>query len=379
MRVSILLMSAIALATAGPAAGSGRPDPRPVPPPRALVYTMSNATGGNQILAFRVEGNGRLAAAASVATGGLGSGGGLGNQGALALSPSGRRMIAVNAGSDEISLLRVNGTALEVLDVAPSGGRRPVSVALRGRVLYVLNAGGAVGDADNVTGFRVTDDDRIVPIDGSARPLSAAATGPAQVSFSPDGDVLVVTERMTDRIVTFRLDETDVPDGGFVQASEGRTPFGFTFDVRGRLLVSEAFGGDADASALTSYDLTEDGTLTTLDASVATNETAACWAVATPDGRFAYVTNTASGSISGYGLSPDGTLRLLTPNGVISSTGGANSGPIDLALSVDGRLLFDLRRPAGEIGAFFVLPDGRLKPLGAASGLPTSLNGLVAR
>lgn len=349
-------------------------------PPKSLgvVFTMTNATAGNDVLAFRIGGNGALDAPTAYAAGGLGSGGGLGNQGGLVLSKSGRRLVAVNAGSDEISLFRVRGAELERLDVAPSGGRRPVSVALRGRLLYVLNAGGAVGDADGIAGFRVADGERIEPIPGATRPLSAAATGPAQIEFTPDGDFLVVTERMTDRILTYPVGDDGVAGPPLVQDSVGRTPFGFTFDARGRLLVSEAFGGDADASALSSYELGEDGVLEVISPSVPTTESAACWAVVTPDARFAYVTNTGSGSISGYAVDRDGSLRLLTPNGVTAAT-GVDSGPIDLALTADGRLLFDLRRPAGEIGGFVVLSTGQLKPLAPRTGIPTSANGLVAR
>lgn len=370
--IAIALFLALAPALGASAAGSA-------PKSLGTVYTTSNAAGGNEVLAFRVRANGALGRPIPYATGGLGSGGGLGNQGGLVLSPGGRRMLAVNAGSDEISLFRVRGTDLELLDVAPSGGRRPVSIALRGRLVYVLNAGGAVGDADNVTGFRISESDEIEPIAGSTRALSAASTGPAQIAFSPDGDALVVTERMTDRIVTYLVDDRGIAGDPIVQSSAGRTPFGFTFDARGRLLVSEASGGDADASALSSYELSPDGQLDVITASAATTETAACWAVATPDARFAYVTNTASGSISGFKIRRNGSLRLLTPDGVTGSTGGAGSGPIDLALTADGRILFDLRQPVGAIGAFVVLSDGRLKSLGQSTGIPTSANGLVAR
>lgn len=345
---------------------------------RGLLYTMSNETAGNRILAFEIGANGRLRDAGSTPTGGLGSGGGLGNQDGLVLSPGARWLLAVNAGSHEISLFSARGSMPVLLDKVASGGRRPVSIALRGRLVYVLNAGGAVGDADNVALFRISLGDRLAPVAGTTRALSAASTGPAQVSVSPDGDFLVVTERMTDKIVTIPLDDDGLPGAPLVQDSAGATPFGFAFGKRGVLLVSEAFGGAADASALSSYRMDENGALAVLAASVPTTESAACWVVVTPDGRFAYVTNTGSGTISGYAVGRDGQLRLITAGGVTGNS-GSGSGPIDLALTPDGRMLFDLRRPFGAIGAFLVQPNGQLVATRGADGLPTSSNGLVVR
>jgi 6-phosphogluconolactonase len=341
--------------------------------PRGFVYTMSNELAGNRILGFRIGAEGTLVPSTSVATGGLGSGGGLGNQDGLVLSPSGRWLLAVNAGSDEISLLSGRGASPVLLDRVGSGGRRPVSIALRGRLVYVLNAGGAAGDADNITGFRIELGDRLAQIPGSTRALSAASTGPAQISFTPDGDFLVVTERMTNKIVTYELDEEGLTGSPLVQSSAGATPFGFAFAKRGVLLVSEAFGGATDASATSSYRIDDAGTLSVLAASVPTTESAACWVAVTPDGRFAYVTNTGSGTISAYAVGRDGALRLLTPGGVAGNT-GAGSGPIDLALTPDGALMFDLRRPLGAIGAFAVQRSGQLRALRGAEGLPTSVS-----
>ncbi|MCI0636259.1 MAG: lactonase family protein, partial [Actinobacteria bacterium] len=174
------------------------------------------------------------------------------------------------------------------------------------------------------------------------------------------------------------LDQDARPGDPMVHPSAGATPFGFAVDRRGRILVSEAFGGAPDASALSSYEVDGDGGLSLLDASVPTTETAACWVVTTADGRFAYTTNTGSGTISGYSVDDDGGLELLDSDGVTASTGGG-SGPIDLALSVDGRFLFDLRSGTGEIGVLRVRPDGSLEPIGSVGGLPAGSNGLAAR
>jgi 6-phosphogluconolactonase (cycloisomerase 2 family) len=340
------------------------------------VYTMDNSSDGNHILAFDRAADGTLTPTGAFATGGLGTGGGLGNQGAVILSRNGRWLLACNAGSDDVSLFRVTPRGLHLADKVSSGGRRPISLALHGNLLYVLNAGGQAGAADNVTGFLFTHG-RLWHYPGSTRPLSAPNTGPAQISFSPDGRVLVVTEKATSVIDTFTLDGDGLIDEHKQFASRGETPFGFAF--RGQeLLISEAFGGAAGASAVSSYTLDDDGELEVISPSVPTTETAACWVVVTRNGRFAYASNTGSGSISGYRVTRSGELILLDADGVTGTT-GAGSGPIDMALSEDSRFLYVLNGGSNSISALAVAPDGGLSPLRGVSGLPAGANGLAAR
>ena len=349
------------------------------PPAAGAVYAANNATSGNRVMVFDRAPNGSLASAGSFATGGAGTGTGLGNQGGVVLTANSRRLLVVNAGSDEISLFKVRRNGLALLDTVGSGGRRPVSIAIHRDLVYVLNAGGAVDAQDNISGFRITKRDRLAPIADSTRALSRASTGPAQVSFTPDGDFLVVTEKATNLILTFSVDRDGRPDAPVQNVSVGATPFGFAFDRRGRLLVSEAFGGAPNASAVSSYEVDDDGALEVISPSVPTTESAACWVQPTLDGRHAYVTNTASGTISGYSVRPDGSLELLDADGVTGSTGGPGSGPIDLALSDDGRFLYDLRGGNGSIGVFRVRADGSLVSVPGVTGLPLGANGLAAR
>jgi len=213
---------------------------------------------------------------------------------------------------------------------------------------------------------------------GSTRSLSGSGTAPAQVAFSPDGDTLVVTERATNRIVTFAVDRDGLAGLAQVYPSSGVTPFGFAFGKRDQLVVSEAFGGAAGASAASSYEIERNGTLTTISGSVATTETAACWVAITPNGRFAYVTNAGSGSISGYRIAFDGTIELLDDDGRTGVTGDG-SGPVDLAVTGDGRFVYSLNNGAHTIGAFKVSSDGSLTPLPFAGGLPAGTNGLAVR
>ncbi len=264
------------------------------------VYTMTNSSGGNSILVFNRTADGRLLEDGSYATGGLGSGDGLGNQGAVVLSKNNRWLFTVNAGSDEISVFAVRRRGLKLVDRIDSGGRRPVSLTVDRRVLYVLNAGSMEGDADNISGFKIARNGTLSPLQGSTRPLSDDSTGPAQIAFSNDGDVIVVTEKATNNILVYTVEGCGYVDGPTVYPSEGMTPFGFGFGKRGQLFVSEAFGGAPDASAVSSYSVSAEGDLAVVSSSVATNQTAACWVVVTKDGRFAYDTNAGSGSISGF-------------------------------------------------------------------------------
>lgn len=337
------------------------------------VYTMSNATTGNRILAFERGPGGALTPSGSFATGGLGSGGGLGNQGALTLSENDRWLLAVNAGSNEVTLFATDEDGLRWLDKVPSGGTQPVSVTIHHSLVYVLNAG-----SDNVSGFRLRPHGQLSPLAGSARPLSGLGTGPAQVQFSPDGRVLVVTEKATNLIVTYTVDEDGYLGPPQVQPSHGATPFGFAFGLRRQLLVSEAFGGAPNASAVSSYRVDASGTLHLKSPTVATHQTAACWVVVTEDGRYAFATNTGSGSISGYGIDHDGTLTLLNADGRTADT-GAGGAPTDLALSENGRFLFVLNSAAHSIGTFRIRRNGQLEPVGTIGGLPVGANGLAAQ
>lgn len=337
------------------------------------VYTMSNAPDRNRVLLFDRLADGRLVRAGAVSTGGSGTGAGLGNQGGLVLTGNERWLLAVNAGSNSLSVLEVRRRGLRLVEVQPSRGIRPVSVTEHRGLVYVLNAG-----SDSITGFVLGRDGRLRPLDGSERPLSGAGTDPAQIEFTPHGDALVVTEKATNKIVTFEIGRHGLPGGARVQDSNGQTPFGFAFGKRDQLFVSEAFGGAENASATSSYEIDRQGVLTTISASVGTNQTANCWVVVTPNGRFAYVTNTGSGSISGYAIDFDGTIELLDADGRTAVTGDG-SAPIDLALTDSGRFLYSLNSGTNTIGAFRVHSDGSLTRLPFTGGLPAGANGLAAR
>ncbi|HEV8600943.1 MAG TPA: beta-propeller fold lactonase family protein [Gemmatimonadales bacterium] len=338
------------------------------------LYTMTNASSGNAVLIYRRAADGTLTPAGSVGTAGLGSGGGLGNQGGLVLSDNGRWLLAVNAGSNSISVFRVEGDgSLTRTSTVASGGTQPISVTIAGELVYALNAGGI----ENIVGFRLDHSGSLEMIANSTRPLSGAGVGPAQIEFGPDGRLLAVTEKGTNQITIYLVGQDGLASAPIVNSSNGATPFGFAFSPTGVLIVSEAFGGAPDASAASSYEVTAGGGLQLISGSVPTTETAACWFVVTNDGRFAYTSNTGSGSISGYSVRR-GELALLNADGRTGIT-GPGTAPIDLALSRNGGYLYALNSGTQTISAFAVGADGSLTTLATVSGLPASVNGLAAR
>jgi 6-phosphogluconolactonase len=229
------------------------------------VYTATNGAAGNQVLAYDRSADGALAFAGAFDTGGSGTGAGLGNQGGLRMTDDSKFLLVVNAGSNDVSVLRVTLQGLEVTDRIGSGGLRPVSIAVSGRLVYVLNAGGSAGDVDNISGFRISRDGRLTPIAGSTRPLSDTSTAPAQIEFSPDGSLLVVTEKGPNTIGVYPVSATGLLGAGAFYASSGMTPFGFSFGKRSQLFVSEAWGGAPNASTVSSYDVSDSGSLLSID------------------------------------------------------------------------------------------------------------------
>jgi 6-phosphogluconolactonase len=352
----------------------------PAAPGSGSVYLMTNQPS-NAIMIFNRSADGLLTAAGMVATGGAGAqapGGGpfdpLASEGSLLLSPDRHFLFAVNAGSNEISVLGVDPGGLTLLDKVSSGGQTPISLTINRDLLYVLNAGGT----PNITGFQVSRVGKLWPLAGSTRPLAGgAAAGPAEVGFSPNGDLLVVTEKGTNTIDIYRVDHNGLATGPVAQPSNGLTPFGFAFAQPNILIDAEAFGGAPMQAAVSSYRLPASGDLRVLSGSVPDHQTAACWIVVYGTGQYAYTTNTGTHVISGYSMSADGRLTLLNPAGVNADT-GPGSNPIDMALT--GSLLYvHLNGPNGRsIAGYRIASDGGLIPVTKVDGLPAGAQGIAA-
>lgn len=338
------------------------------------VYTLSNDGSINEVIVFHRAVDGQLTRVSSFPTQGRGSGDGLnGTSNPLIVSDDNQYLFAVNGGSDEITAFRIDGTSLELLDKIGSGGLRPISVTTFGDLVYVLNAG-RDGFPGNITGFRFTGY-QFVPIPSARLPLNPNARNPSQIDFSSNGNVLIITDKPTNTITTYRVGPTGVAGPPQPQPSNGETPFGFDTN-ESFLFVSEAFGGAADESALSSYRLNLDGSLHLISASVPTTETAACWVEVTENGRYAYVTNTGSGTITGYRVMADGSVERLDDDGVTATSGGA---PLDMEM-VGSHFMYIHVGTTNEIRGYRVVEGtGELRPLeGVGTGdLPATAVGVA--
>jgi 6-phosphogluconolactonase len=320
------------------------------------VYVNDNTAGTNTIGAFDRHADGTLTpeAGSPFSAGGAGTGAGLASQGALQLSPDGRFLIAADAGSNQISVLRIrgNGSLRLVQDgVVSSGGVLPVSVAIHGDLVYVANSGNG---GSNYTGFRLRPNGRLQPLAGSTVALPDGSQ-PGDVLFNGDGSKLAGTRVGTSEIDSFTVGEdgrlTAAPGSPF--PAQGLGPFGSEFRPANpdQLFVSNAHNGGTDGT-VSAFSDSADGTLSPIGSSpFADAQTAPCWVEISHDGQFLFTVNTGSGTISRYSIAPGGTLTLLgsTP---VKSSGGV--GAVDARLSPDGRTLYVDESKAGAVGAFTV-------------------------
>jgi 6-phosphogluconolactonase (cycloisomerase 2 family) len=335
------------------------------------VYIMSNSASGNQVIAYSRAADGTLTWRANYATNGLGIDKLTGsNQGGLVLSEDGRWLIVVNAGSNDISVFSVNHRGLTLTDKASSQGTMPISVTVHGNVVYVLNSGGAEITGD-IAGFHLNDG-QLFALSGSVQPLSGV-TAPAEISFNPTGTVLVVTEKSTSKIDTFLVNSEGVASTPNVQSSSGGTPFGFDFTPSGTLIVSEAAGGLSGTSAVSSYTISDSGSLTTLSASIPDTQQAACWLIVTGNGQFAYTANAHSTTISSYTIAGNGKISLLKAKA--TTVGGTD---LDMALARNSKFLYVFDNSDHAIVAYEVHADGSLTWLQTTNGIPAGADGLAA-
>ena len=212
------------------------------------IYVQTNDASDNEIVAFSRSEEGALAPLGRYSTGGRGTGEPhLPSQNSIVLSDDGRWLLVANPGSDDLSLFAVESDGLRLDDRVDSGGSKPTSVAVSGELVYVLNNG-----TPCITGFRPRER-KADSLEGSTRPLSADDADPAQISFSVDGAALIATERGTNSISSYAIDERGFAEGPTTIESSGQTPYGFDFTPTGSLIVTEAFGGDVGAAAASSY------------------------------------------------------------------------------------------------------------------------------
>jgi 6-phosphogluconolactonase len=363
--------AALSISTATAAAdfgGHGSPHGGYGSPFVGHAYVNDNTGGENTIAGFARHADGSLTRipGSPFPAGGVGEGAGLPSQGAIQLSSDGRYLLAVDAKSSQISVLRLgfNGTPQLVGSPVPSGGTEPLSIAISSDLVYVANSGAE----PNVTGFILSPNGTLSPLPNSTVALPAAS-GPDDVLFDPRGHKLVVTLDNTSSIASFHVG----PDGllvaapGSPLAAQGAGPFGSEFRPTNpsQLFVSNAHNGPG-LGTVSTFLVAWTGQLAPIGGSpFADLQTAPCWVEISHDGQYLFAVNTASGTISRYSINPDGSLVRL------GSTlfGPVGAGSVDARLSPDGsQLLVDAS--GAKVIASFAVSGGNLAEFASS---PTSL------
>jgi len=356
------------------------------------VYVLNNDLGGpNSITVFNREEDGLLSLSGTTSIGGAGSVAAFadGTQGSLILTPDRTRLFAVDAGSDQISVVNVHNGHLSVAGVFPSGGSGPVSLTYQNGLLYVLDAANASTAAGNIAGFHVSADGTLHPIAGATQPLSSPRPNPAQVQIDPRGRFLVVTEKVTGLIDVYRIHSDGSLGTPTFYASVGVYPFGMAFNPASsqeNLLVDDGMGGPNSTGGVTAYHLAN-GNVNLINGPVFDNQIAPCWMVITRDGHFAYTSDADSHTISSYSIARDGSISLLNADGVTGST-PSDTFPLEEGLShdsqflyvLDSRLLLKPLPGPATVSGFQIGSDGSLTSVVDPSQftLPFSTIGLAA-
>jgi len=333
------------------------------------LYVNDNTAGVNTVAGFDRHADGTLTplAGSPFAVGGAGTGHGIGSQGALQLSADGRYLLAVDAGSDQVSVLRIkpHGDLQLVGTPVSSGGVEPVSIAVSGDLIYVANAGSG---GNNYTGFRLNAGGHLRPIDNSTVALPDGSQ-PGDILFSGDGRHLVGARVGTSLIDSFtvRSEGLLTAAAGSPFAAQGPGPFGSEFRPTdpSQLYVSNAHGGPGNGT-VSAFGVADDGTLSSIGSSPFPDlQTAPCWIEISHDGRYLFTVNTASNSISSYTINADGSLTLNTS----APFKKAGLGAEDARLTPDGTTLWVVGSAGDNVNGFTV-NGGNLTEL---SSSPTAL------
>jgi 6-phosphogluconolactonase (cycloisomerase 2 family) len=328
------------------------------------VFAETNDATANAVVAFARRADGTLTYVANYPTNGRGVFGAvdpLQSQYAVALTPSHKYLFAVNAGSNTVAAFEVQPLGLKSIGTVSSGGTTPVSLAATDHVLYVLNKG-----SNSVAGFRI-EGGRLVAEPGWNRALSTGSGGAAAIRFDPAERLLAITERTSNTIDVFSVHGNgELSRAPVTNAAAGVTPFGFDWTPRRQLVASEAGSGTAS-----SYVASRNGTLTaTAGSPVSTHQAAPCWLITSHDGRFAFVANAGSSSITGFSIAANGALSIVAP---VTGALPPGSTPLDLDVSRDSKYLYVLKAGSNAVGVFRVNVDGTL------TGLADGVGGLDSK
>jgi 6-phosphogluconolactonase len=410
----LVLLVGLLVTFAVPAAASSAP----AEDGHAALYTATNDPAGNQVIVFSQNKDGSVTQRQVVSTGGTGIAAQppfgfpiVDSSGSINVAEEGRLVFVVNDGDNTISSFRAGHDGLQLVSHVWSGGVLPISLTSRDNVLYTVNE-----KSSNIYGFSFNGKGELTPLEGQAPsgvPLSThfpAAGVAAQISFTPDGQQLVVTERglpsHSGYIDTFDVGPHHLAGPanqntgvGFVEAN----PFGFDFDNKGHLLVSNAgyinrptddgppipdvFDPSQFVGSATSYDVSKKSGALTRIGDYPSGGRAACWLVVSKDGKYAFVTNTLSDTVpdlfsgvravTSYAIGNDGSLTYL------SQADASPGTPGDEAVSQDGKYLYVIDgvfgpAPASHLETYRIGKDGSLTKVASLGGLPGNSSGLGA-
>ena len=344
------------------------------------AFAMTNATSKNEIVRYKRSAQGTLKRVGTTSTRGNGIGVDLDVQGPLRLSEDHHYLYAVNAGSDNVSVFAVHGTSLRFQEKIYAGDE-PVSLTIHGDTLYVLD--GSVA-SNSIRGFHRSRNGNLTPIANSSQPLSSPIAVPGDIEFSPNGSLILVTEKVTSTtyspqtaIDAFAVDSSGVAGPAQRDASAGIRPFALAFRNNSQALVAESFDAQPGRAKVSSYQV-NGRQLTPISASVPNNQQDTCWIVITRDGKYAFTANFGSGTISSYAIHDNGSISLQQGSAAFL---GSGSQPVDLAQTADSQYLYLLLRGTGAVAQFHIEANGTLTPLGIAGGqLPVAdgASGLAA-
>ncbi len=351
---------AVGLGVAVAASPASAATPAPATEPEHAVFVQTDDPTGNHVVAYHRRADGALVAAGTYSTGGLGGvlDGSLvdhlASQGSVAYDGAHRLLLVTNAGSDTVSVFAVDGDQLRLRQVVRSGGQFPVSIAVHGNAVYVLDAraGGAI------QGF-VVSGHRLFPVAGWHRRLGLDPTAtpefthtPGQVAVSPDGRwLLVTTKASTSAVDVFRLGPLGRPASSpVVTVVPGAVPFAVAFRPGAVVAVAEA-----GTNAVDTFSIAATGTLTAMH-SAPTGQAATCWIVG--HGTLLFASNAGSATLTGLRVGNGGSLTQLGQT-------STDPGTVDAAITADGRFLYVQTGGTGTIDEFRIRADGSLHQVGS--------------
>jgi hypothetical protein len=398
------------------------PTPVPTPPTPApsaeyvgAVYagTNNNGPGGNWVVGFGRRSDGTLVPLDMYETGGAG-------RASFSVTPprlnslisedsiiavDDRFVLVVNAGTNDVSCLRINaGFSLTLTDIEASGGVAPISLAYRNGVVYVANADedgfftAPPDQSGNITAMRLdVSTGKLTPIAGFSLSLHGR---PADMEVTPDGQYLIVSsvnagspqlaQPTAAEVSTFRI-QTDgtlallpsgtgmstqlnnatgrnlpnaigikaYADGGrqFVMAAEART-------VSSAGAPATGFGA-LQTGSVSTWEIASDGTLLPrsqdfmLGSSFTSGPTQAGFLAYSSIYSVFWVASSAGATITGFGLRGDGTVGLKedVSRGIAADPAAASplanaDGYVDLAISADKNWLYQLVGLKGRVDVY---------------------------